>query len=220
MTQIEMTFRLDATRWTDDARFDAFVDRINHLVDPDAVIAVRHGVAYLNTGIVESESESASAAALRHASLIEEIGRAKIIDIDDDLVDITDVAFRAGVTHETARLWAAGKRRAAFPQPAGSTTETGARMWAWSDVHSWLTATTEFEDGVEPISTIDRARFRVQRSGPNYTIIASTMNEYFAHAQIAITGMTIPLAGRWLRTGLYAETHGSAENQQWELPKR
>jgi hypothetical protein len=68
-----------------------------------------------------------------------------VADVHDELVSISDIAVRAGVAPETARLWAAGKRRASlrpFPAPrqvVGS--ESGGKsmsLYAWREVVSWI----------------------------------------------------------------------------------
>lgn len=61
-----------------------------------------------------------------------------VVRVDLDLVNVADLAERAGVTRETARLWATGARRMNFP--AHFTVVGESRAWAWADVHSWLVA--------------------------------------------------------------------------------
>ena len=57
---------------------------------------------------------------------------------DLDLVSLSDIAERVGVSRETARLWSEAKRREGFP--AHFTTVGASRIWAWADVCDWLEA--------------------------------------------------------------------------------
>ena len=59
------------------------------------------------------------------------------VAVDRDLVSVTDIADRVGVTREAVRHWSSGKRRAGrFPTPLGS--PSGSKVWEWSAVHAWL----------------------------------------------------------------------------------
>jgi uncharacterized small protein (DUF1192 family) len=61
-----------------------------------------------------------------------------IIRVDLDLVTVAEIAERAGVTAENARLWAGGKRRKNFP--AAFCQAGNSKLWAWADVFAWLEA--------------------------------------------------------------------------------
>lgn len=56
---------------------------------------------------------------------------------EEDLVSIRDIAERSGTEREAVRLWAAGKRRDDFPDPA-VWLSYGRRLWDWSEVNEWL----------------------------------------------------------------------------------
>lgn len=68
--------------------------------------------------------------------------QAKVLCVDDDLVSISDISRRIGVSRETIRLWVAGKRGpGGFPAPNGSVGggERGStKIWAWATVNAWL----------------------------------------------------------------------------------
>ena len=56
----------------------------------------------------------------------------------DNMVTLLDIAARAGVTRETARLWATGARGpGGFPGPI-LTTRGGERVWDWEQVAIWV----------------------------------------------------------------------------------
>ncbi len=64
-----------------------------------------------------------------------------------DLVNITDIAERVGVTREAVRHWAVGKRRAGqFPSPLGA--PGGQKIWEWAPVNAWLHLNLGVWDGL------------------------------------------------------------------------
>jgi hypothetical protein len=64
-----------------------------------------------------------------------------------DLVNISDVADRIGVTREAVRNWASGKRRTGeFPIPLD--TPGGQKVWEWATVHAWLRHNLKLWDGL------------------------------------------------------------------------
>lgn len=64
-----------------------------------------------------------------------------------DLVNITDIADRVGVTREAVRNWASGRRRTGvFPLPLD--TPGGQKVWEWAAVHSWLRHNLQLWDGL------------------------------------------------------------------------
>lgn len=69
--------------------------------------------------------------------VVRAVPQAKPICANRDLVGVTDIAERIGVTREAVRHWSSGKRRdGRFPLPAGS--PGGSKVWEWSAVHAWL----------------------------------------------------------------------------------
>jgi hypothetical protein len=56
----------------------------------------------------------------------------------DNMVTLRDIAERASVDRETARLWATGRRGSGgFPPPSLITTG-GERVWDWEQVAPWI----------------------------------------------------------------------------------
>lgn len=63
----------------------------------------------------------------------------KVIGLDFDLVNTTDVADRIGRTRQTVRQYVDGLRGPGrFPAPLGS--PGGVRVWDWGSVNEWLRA--------------------------------------------------------------------------------
>ena len=61
-----------------------------------------------------------------------------VVRIDPVLVSVPEIADRADISRETARLWATGKRRTGFPRQYTVVGVTG--LWFWADVHAWMTS--------------------------------------------------------------------------------
>src|SRR6266545_2811821 len=81
-----------------------------------------------------------------------------LAEVHDELVSVSDIAARAGVAAEAARLWAAGKRRASlrpFPAPRqvvgrGSGGKSMS-LYTWREVVSWIRDVI----GIDPDEGID-----------------------------------------------------------------
>jgi len=56
----------------------------------------------------------------------------------DNMVTLADIAARAGVSHEAARLWASGRRGPGYFPPPTLITSGGEKVWDWEQVASWL----------------------------------------------------------------------------------
>ena len=67
---------------------------------------------------------------------------ARVLDVDQDLVGVSDIAKRVGVSREAVRLWVEGKRGPGhFPSPVGSAgggVRGSMRLWQWASVNDWL----------------------------------------------------------------------------------
>jgi hypothetical protein len=63
---------------------------------------------------------------------------AKVVHVEpDDLVSLSDVAVRAGITRAAATLYAKGERGENFPAPVARVT-TDSPLWDWVEVARWL----------------------------------------------------------------------------------
>ena len=81
-----------------------------------------------------------------------------VAEVHDELVSISDIAARSGVTAEGVRLWAAGKRHGSltpFPSPrqvvgSGSGGKT-MNLYAWREVVIWVREIidTDPDEGIE-----------------------------------------------------------------------
>lgn len=63
------------------------------------------------------------------------------LEVDPDLVGISDIALRVGVTREAVRNWVDGRRGpGSFPPPVGSVGggDRSIRIWSWLNVNAWL----------------------------------------------------------------------------------
>ncbi|SDS36095.1 hypothetical protein [Actinoplanes derwentensis] len=82
---------------------------------------------------------------------------ARVLDVDQDLVGVSDIAKRVGVTREAVRLWVDGKRGpGGFPAPVGSAGggERGSmRLWQWATVSDWLRHFGLHDDEETPSAT-------------------------------------------------------------------
>lgn len=76
----------------------------------------------------------------------------------DNMVTLADIAARAGVSHEAARLWASGKRGPGNFPPPMLITPGGERVWDWERVASWL---SEYRRNAHSGWTAAEARVRV-----------------------------------------------------------
>ncbi|BCJ65724.1 hypothetical protein [Polymorphospora rubra] len=63
---------------------------------------------------------------------------AEVLDVHQDLVSVSDVAFRLGVSREAVRLWVEGLRGpGGFPPPAGVIGNGRSKVWPWAAVNEW-----------------------------------------------------------------------------------
>lgn len=129
------TFRLNIVftgiDFDDDRTFDVLAEL------PNVAWRSQGKLAYA-TIVVEAPTalKAADAAVQRVARLVP---TARPVRLDDDLVSISDVAGRVGVTREAVRHWANGVRQSNFPIPRGIVGD-GIKVWGWAEVNAWLQA--------------------------------------------------------------------------------
>lgn len=68
---------------------------------------------------------------------------ATVVRVDEQLVAVSDIADRVGLSSEGVRLWTTGQRRKMgppFPAPRGQISQgrTSMKVWVWADVINWL----------------------------------------------------------------------------------
>jgi hypothetical protein len=154
---VEVRFRLAGV--TGD--FDVFVGDVAGEIDDASVVAAHDGVFYVTV----SGHGKPLAVALDLARRLESLG-ATIDDIDDDLVDLSEIAARVGRSREAVRLWSSGKRGAGgFPLPVG-VLPGSVKVWDWSSVNSWLAhCQPTLADPVRYLNRVERSTFRSRRKG-------------------------------------------------------
>ena len=95
-----------------------------------------------------------AARAARHIAL--RLPGAKVLGVDEELVSVSDIGSRAGVTREAVRLWVAGDRGpGGFPMPRGAVgggTRGSSRVWDWGSVNQWLESHYNLGDGYQHLS--------------------------------------------------------------------
>ncbi|HMR94329.1 MAG TPA: hypothetical protein PKE05_02225 [Microthrixaceae bacterium] len=94
------------------------------------------------------ESTNAVKAAASFVSTLREVLPSAVpLMASRDLVNITDIADRVGVSREAVRNWASGRRRTGvFPLPLD--TPGGQKVWEWAAVHAWLRHNLQLWDGL------------------------------------------------------------------------
>lgn len=107
------------------------------------------------TAVIDAPT-AVKAADLVTQQVVKLVPSARPIRLDDDLVSISDVAGRVGLTREAVRNWANGTRHANFPLPRGVVGD-GIKVWAWSDVSVWLRDNLALGDSEEFPSAHDAA---------------------------------------------------------------
>jgi hypothetical protein len=95
----------------------------------------------------------------------------EVVEVHDELVSISDIAARAGVAAEAARLWAVGKRRASlrlFPSPrqvVGSASHgKSMSLYAWREVVSWIRDVIGIDpdEGIEYLNDAQHAELNAE----------------------------------------------------------
>jgi hypothetical protein len=97
---------------------------------------------------------------------------ADVHEVDPDLVGVSDIAQRVGVSREAVRLWAEGKRAGGtFPPSIGAVAGGGnrgsIRVWRWPDVEVWLREHYSFDAderalAPEQVAAVNAALLRVR----------------------------------------------------------
>lgn len=145
-----------------DLHDDATYDRI----DGELVELDWKAVGPVTLAIVCTESGDPVAEAADWARRIAAtLDGVSVVGLHDELVALSDIALRCGMSAESVRLWAAGKRREmglAFPPPR-QVVSVGSRsmsLYAWRDVVAWVREVVGFDpdEGVEYLDDLQIAR--------------------------------------------------------------
>lgn len=126
-----------------------FEDRFFEAGCDDATITYQKGAIILE---FDREAKNLSHALSSAIQNVETAG-ARVEHFEPDhLVNLTDIAVRAGVTRAAASMYAKGLRGKDFPAPVARVT-TESALWDWVDVARWL-----FRHRRIPLETVLRAR--------------------------------------------------------------
>lgn len=95
------------------------------------------------TATVFTEGDPVLAALDAATRITTALESAAVDHVYPDLVSITSIAQRVGVSRQAARKWVTASAAAPFPQPYGVLDGEGrpVRVWRWSDVAAWLAST-------------------------------------------------------------------------------
>lgn len=102
----------------------------------DSVLEDRDGLALATFFRTTSSPDSALKSAI--TDIEHGVPGARVLRVDEQLVNLADIADQLGRTTESVRLLATSARGpGGFPPPAGVVGK-GVRVWRWADVRSWL----------------------------------------------------------------------------------
>jgi len=129
-----IALRVTGVDLDDDPTFDVISEHLDHLswLEIDGrTVAVTH-----------TDGNPVGAATQASRQIAASLAGARVVEVDQDLVGVSDIAKRVGVTREGVRFWVDGKRGPGnFPDPVGSAGggERGSmRLWQWATVNDWL----------------------------------------------------------------------------------
>ncbi len=88
-------------------------------------------------------------------TLANKVSGATAVRVHPDLVNVTDISDRVGVSRQAVQKWIQGQR-APFPHPVGSV-GNDVRVWRWVDVVAWLLAAKGIDMDEDLPSTDDIA---------------------------------------------------------------
>jgi hypothetical protein len=147
--------------------FDQFVAQVADEIDSASVISQLDGICFVSVSsdLMSAETDPLPAV-LALVSRVEKLG-VIVDDVDDDLVDLSEIASRVGRSRETVRLWSLGRRgEGGFPVASGLLPGS-LKIWEWDAVNRWLKVHhPTLADDVQLLSRLDRAKLRVHRALP------------------------------------------------------
>ena len=93
----------------------------------------------------------------------------KVVGVHRDLVGVSDIALRTGVSREGARKWTMAKD---FPAPFDYIGAGSMKRWAWTEIASWLKSVRELDleedlPSVELMTQIENCLMR----NPDHTTV-------------------------------------------------
>lgn len=111
-----------------------FADRLYEAGCDDATVSFQKGAV-----IIDFDREARSFGhAIQSAIADVEATGAEVVHVEPDhLVNLSEIAVRAGLTRAAASHYAKGERGKGFPAPVARVT-TDSPLWDWVDVARWL----------------------------------------------------------------------------------
>jgi len=139
---------------------DALEDRLYEAGCDDATVSFTRGRILVD---FDREAKNFVHAVVSAAADVERAG-ARVERIEpDELVAVSDIAERAGLTRQAVSLFARGARGQGFPSPVARVS-SDAPLWDWAEVAAWLHARGSLDTGaVVEARLIGWANGRVSR---------------------------------------------------------
>lgn len=138
----------------------AVVDRLEAFDNAtfDRVDGLSHVTVYVEDGqsVVDTVLETTR-------RLANTVAGAKAVRVDPDLVTISDIAARVGVSREAVRLWTRGTRKP-FPIQF-DTIGADQRVWRWVEVVEWLewAKAIDMDEDLPTVADIEHINACLQR---------------------------------------------------------
>ncbi|MFI5839100.1 hypothetical protein ACIA8K_05200 [Catenuloplanes sp. NPDC051500] len=147
-----IALRVTGVDLDDDRVFGAVLD---HLTDMTWMEIDGRTIA-----IIHAPGNPVGAASQAARQIAASLPGARVVEVDQDIVGVSDIAKRVGVTREAVRLWVDGRRGPGnFPAPiasAGGGERGSMRLWQWAAVNDWLRH-YQLHDDEENLSAIQVA---------------------------------------------------------------
>lgn len=115
---------------------------------------------------IYSDSDPIACAAKAARLIVMRFPCATVVGVDEDLVSISDIASRAGVSREAVRTWVEGSRGpGGFPLHEGSVgggSRGATKVWIWPAVNRWLGGNYGLDDGYKYLEPAELTELEVE----------------------------------------------------------
>ncbi|MEN8582154.1 hypothetical protein ABFP37_05505 [Burkholderia sp. RS01] len=125
---VEVTLRVSGIDLDSEATENVLAEQF-----PDTIWETIDGMITV-TAFVERNGAVAEIIDVAHR-LEKQLNGLKVVGVHRDLVGISDIALRAGVSREGARKWTMAKD---FPVPFDYVGAGSMKIWAWTEIAAWL----------------------------------------------------------------------------------